>query len=165
MNCPICCKQHTGKCSARCNNKQCQKLHTKNTCCNCGEKHLLHNCTKMCETACSVNHPSWACCVCIEELAVQRAANGRTLTIEDLKGKRGGLLFHSLEKCLKVKDCQHCGGKFLANRRDMNLTEEDRCVFNIALQMKVDQQVLNGGQEQFYKVGRHTAVKASQINK
>lgn len=119
----------------------------------------------MCETSCLVDHPSWACCVCIEELAVQRSANGKSLTIEDLKGKRGGLLFHTLNKCPNVKDCQHCGGKFLAKPNDSGLTEEDRCVFNLELQKKVDQQVLNGGQEQFYKVGRHTAVKANQINK
>lgn len=123
------------------------------------------NCTKKCETTCLVDHPTWACCVCIEELAFDRARVGRSITIDDLKGKRGSLLFHSLEKCPKVKDCRHCGGKFLIAHKDHDLTEEDRCVFNLGLQKKVDQQVLNGGQERFYKVGRHTAIKANQINK
>lgn len=165
MNCPICEKPHSGKCPSRCTTPQCSRLHTRNTCCNCGEKHQLYNCTKKCETACLVDHPTWACCVCIEELAFDRARVGRSITIDDLKGKRGSLLFHSLEKCPKVKDCRHCGGKFLIAHKDNNLTEEDRCVFNLGLQKKVDQQVLNGGQERFYKVGRHTAIKANQINK
>lgn len=87
--------------------------------------------------------------------------NRKTLTIDDLKGKRDNLLFHSLEKCPKVSICLHYGGKFLANRLDHKLTEEGHCVFNIELQKKVNQQVLNGGQQQFYKVGRHTAVVAN----
>lgn len=159
--CCFCKTEHKKEdCNHKCKIPQCKRVHHNSTCCNCGGRHKLNQCTVMCETTCKVEHPSWVCCVCIEDLSISRVLHGKPpYTQKDLDGERGLRLFHSLEECPKgLKDCKHCGRKCY-----VKTTDEERCVFNPTLQSRVEQSVIQQGQELFYMHDRHTSIKAELI--